>query len=179
MIRRIFAWFLVLMLMVTPALADRQVSFFTSEAQSPQEIITSAMEMYSWFTISPLDVDPELTGGDGSVCRVADELLCDYGTVMRLLDFTFSPEIVRSLMEYNTYQVIDGQLYGVGGGRGIDERISEVFYEETEKSAERIVYTVTVYYVGVQEDEAACETYEFVREPVGGLWVFTQFPFFW
>lgn len=179
MIRRIFTWILVLMMMAVPALADQRDSFFGSEEQSPQEIITSAMEIYSWFTISPLDVDPELTGGDGRVCRVADELLCDYGTVMRLLDFTFSPEIVRGLLAYNTYEVIDGQLYGVGGGRGVDERISEVSYEITESGESRIVYTVTVYYVGVQDGEANSETFEFVREPVNGLWVFTQFPFFW
>lgn len=181
--RCVLSWICAFLLLTgvaaTAESADRESDFFGGDQNTPEEIITSAMEIYSWFTISPLDVDPELPGGEGGVWQVADELLRDYGTVMRLLDFNFSPEIVEGLMEYEVYTVIDGVLYGTGGGRGVDARISEVTYEETYAGDDRIVYTVTVYYVGVADGEKNCEVLEFVREPVNGLWVFTQFPFFW
>lgn len=180
-----FAALILAMLMLIPsawaeeAIDEGERSFLGVFEESPEQTITSAMEIYSWFTICPLDVDPELAGGDGSVFRVADDVLCDYEIMMRLLDFSFSPELVSEMFAYETYTVIDGQLYGRGGGRAVDPLISEVIYEETERTDERIVYTVTVYYLGEGEDATDCHVLEFVREPVDGMWVFTQFPFFW
>lgn len=183
-IRSIAVWLLILMLVCAAALAEETAdeserSFPDVYEETPEDIILSAMEMYSWFTISPLDVDPELAGGDGSVFRVADETLCRDEIMMRLLDFTFCPEIVEELMAYETYTVIDGLLYGTAGGRPVDPLISEVIYEETENSEDRVVYTVTVKYLGEGGNAMAPDVLEFVREPVNGLWVFTQFPFFW
>lgn len=178
------ACFLALVLWLSSAVCaeetqDRQAAFFGNAGQTPEEIILPAMEIYSWFTISPLDTDPELISEDGTLCRVADELLCDEQTIMRLLDFTFSPEIVEGLLAYNTYTAIDGMLYSAGGGRMVDPRILGVVYEETYSGEDRVVYTVTVHYMSVDEDSPSVEVLEFVREPVDGLWVFTQFPFFW
>lgn len=180
-IRCAVAWMLAIMMLCVPAFAENadERSFPGVSGETPEEIIISAMEIYSWFTICPLDVDPELVGGDGSVCRVADEMLCSYDTIMRLLDFSFSPDIVEAIFSYETYTVIDGMLYGTAGGRAIDPLISEVSYEETYRGEDRIVYTVTVNYLGEGENAIEPDVLEFVREPINGQWVFTQFPFFW
>ena len=184
-IRRAAAWILAIILLCMPALAEEvqeetgERSFPGVYGETPEEIIVSAMEVYSWFTICPLDVDPELAGGDGSVFRVADETLCNYNAVIRLLDFTFSEEIVEGLLAYDVYTIIDDTLYGTGGGRTIDPRICEVNYEETYSDEERVVYTVTVHYLGEGENAVEPDVLEFVRERIGGQWLFTQFPFFW
>lgn len=183
-IRMILICALALLLFCAPgfaqkAAAEGDYAFPDIYEEEPEDIILPAMEMYSWFTISPLDVDPEMPGGDGSVFRVADEMLCSYDTMMRLLDFTFSPELVEEMFAYGRYTVIDGCLYGTAGGRGVDPLISEVIYEETQRSAEKIVYTVTVNYYGEGENAMEPHVLEFVREQINGLWVFTHFPFFW
>ena len=179
-IRLFTVWMLALLLMCAPGLAEESGYAFTdAQEETPEDVILSAMEMYSWFTISPLDVDPELEGGDGSVFRVADEMLCNYDTMIRLLDFTFSPELVEEMFAYGQYTVIDGWLYGTAGGRPVDPLISEVVYEETYRGEDKIVYTVTVNYLGEGENAMEPHVLEFVREPVDGLWVFTQFHFFW
>lgn len=183
-IRLIAVWMLAGLLMCAPVWAEElseegERQFLAVSEEMPEDIILSAMEIYSWFTISPLDVDWELPSEDGSVWRVADEVLCDYETMMRLLDFSFSPEVVAEMLAFETYTVIDGCLYGTAAGRPVDPLISEVIYEETERSEERVVYTVTVNYLGEGENAIEPHVLEFIREPVNGLWVFTQFPFFW
>lgn len=181
---RLIARILLMLLVCVPVVAEETAdegerAFIGVYEETPEQVIVSAMEIYSWFTICPLDVDPELAGGDGTVFRVADEVLCDYSIMMRLLDFSFSPELVEEMFAYETYTVIDGLLYGRGGGRAIDPLISEVTYEETERTEDRIVYTVTVHYLGSGENVMEPDVLEFVREPIKGQWVFTQFPFFW
>lgn len=178
MFKRIVCFALMLLLYVFPALSEDDTAFI-SDQESADELILSAMEIYSWFTISPLDVDPELTSEDGSMARVADESLCIASTMQRLLDFTFSQEIIQELMAYETYTVIDGILYGSGGGRGIDPNISEVEYAQTFTDEGRVEYTVTVHYLGEGENGVAPENLLFVREEIDGLWLFTRFPFFW
>ena len=179
-IRLIMVWMLAGLLMRASGFAQEgSYAFLDVREETAEDVILPAMEMYSWFTISPLDVDPELPGGDGDVFRVADEVLCNYETMIRLLDFTFSPEVVEEMFAYGQYTVIDGSLYGTVGGRAIDPLISGVTYEETHRSADKIVYTVTVNYFGEGENAMEPHVLEFVREPINGLWVFTHFPFFW
>lgn len=183
---RVAAWMLALAMIGVPVYAEsgeaetptlQERAFMGAFGETPEEIITSAMEIYSWFTISPLDVDPELSAN--GVWRVADEALCHVDVMMRLLDFVFSPEIVNDLLAYGPYTVIDGMLYGASGGRSIDPRIVDVTYEETEADETRIVYTVTVRYQEQPDGEAEEEALLFVREKLDGQWVFTDFPFFW
>ncbi len=185
MIRAAAAWMLALLLMCTPALAAEVDSAGEERAfpgvygETPEEIILSAMEIYSWFTICPLDVDPELPGGDGTVYRVADEILCSYDIMLRLLDFTFGAEVVEEMLANGVYTVIDGMMYGNAGGRPIDPNICEVSYEETYADEEKVVYTVVVSYHEIDGVSAEPDVLEFVRENVDGQWLFTQFPFFW
>jgi len=182
------AWLLVILMACPVALAEtmgeaepslQERAFMGAFSETPEELIVSAMEVYSWFTISPLDVDPELMGGSGGVWRVADEALCHVDVMMRLMDFIFSPEIVDYLMNYGPYTVIDGMLYGAAGGRSVDPRISNVEYEESTADDEKIVYTVTVHYLDEAGKEMEPDVLEFVREKIEGQWVFTVFPFFW
>ena len=182
------AWFLVLIMICSAAVAEetgneeislQERAFMVAFSETPEEIILSAMEVYSWFTISPLDVDPELAGGDGSVWRVADEALCSEEVMLRLLDFIFCPEIVGNLMTYGPYTAIDGLLYSVSGGRSVDPRICGVRYEETFADEEKKVYTVTVSYRDEEGNELEPDVLEFVREKIDGQWLFTAFPFFW
>ena len=169
------AWVLIFMLLISgAALGEVQAD----ESETPDQVITSAMEIYSWFTISPLDVDPELPGGDG-LFRVADENMCSYETMMRLLEDHFSEEIIEGILSYEVYTVIDGLLYGEGMGRAIDPNISDVEYEEISVDEEKIVYQATVHYVGEGENGIVPDVFEFVRERKEDKWVFTQFTFFW
>ncbi len=171
--KRVFAWLLALCMTAAFCRAEG------APAETPEEIITSAMEVYSWFTICPLDVDPELPGEDGYY-RVADDDLCREEAMMALLSGTFSEEIIASLMEYGVYAAEDGVLYDRGGGRAVDPSISEVEYEEISAEEKKTVYRVTVHYLGEGErEDAVPEEFEFVREFVDDQWVFTEFPFFW
>lgn len=167
------AWLLLALVLAEGVLAEE------NSEDTPAQVIISAMEVYSWFTISPLDVDPELPIGEGNVFRVADETLCRYETVMKILEANFSREIIEEMLAYDIYQVVDGVLYGDGMGRGIDPNISEVEYETVSADDQKVVYRVTVHYVGEGEADVTPDAFEFVRERSGEQWVFTQFPFFW
>ena len=170
------AWLLIIMMLTGKSVSAENAP--ADDVKTPAQIITEAMEVYSWFTISPLDVDPELPGTE-AVFRVADETLCDYDTVMGLLEDNFSTEIIEGMLAYEVYTVIDGVLYGDGVGRGIDPNISDVEYEEISADDQRIVYQVTVHYVGEGENGIVPDVFEFVREWIDNKWVFTQFTFFW
>jgi hypothetical protein len=149
-------------------------------AETPEDIIVAAMELYSWFTISPLDVDPDLISADGFLYRVADEELCRNEVIMQLLSDTFSAQIIEEMMMYEVYTVIDGMLYTTaGGGRGIDQNISFVEYEETYSDEQKIVYRVVVHYHGEAEFYMLPDEFEFIREKIDDKWLFTQFIFFW
>jgi len=159
--------------------AEEGTGVYGAFGETPEEIILSAMEIFSWFTIWPLDVDPELCAEDGSVWRVADETLCNNETMMGLLNDTFSEEIVDEMLAYEVYTVINGMLYGTSGGRPIDPNISWVEYEETYSDEFEIIYTATVHYYGEGENGVEPDVFEFIRQQIDEKWVFTQFPFFW
>ena len=184
-IRRVAACVLAVMLLGIGALAedmgvmtDAESGVYGAVGETPEQIIISAMEIFSWFTISPLDVDPELSGG-GDTWRVADETLCDHETMMRLLYDTFSEEIVTEMLAYEVYEVIDGSLYTSAGGRAIDENIAWAEYEESYSDEDMIVYTVTVHYFGEELYGIEPDVFEFIRERAEEKWLFSQFPFFW
>ncbi len=200
MVRRAVAWMLVILLLIPGALAQETAAegnsvygwsegeqqrvlpgdYADEYIETPEDIIVAALEVYSWFTISPLDVDTGLMLSDGSAYRVADESLCSYDVMISLLKTMFSDEIITGMFGFGLYTVLDGMLFTtVGGGRGIDENICYVEYEEVLREEAKIVYNVTLYYYGEGTDELVPETFEFVRELIDEQWVFTQFVFFW
>lgn len=178
MLKRWTACLVMCLMMFSGAQAEEA---YTEEAfiETPENIIVSAMEVFSWFTISPLDVDVELACGIEGRYRVADEALCRQDVLMSLLGEYFSPEIIEGMLAYEVYTVVDGFMYGDGVGRSIDPNISEVEYEETFSDEARVVYTVTVHYLGEGENGIVPDVFEFIREKQEDRWVFTQFPFFW
>ena len=172
--KRLIPLLLALLLLAVPAQAD---------GSDARDDILAAMEVYSWFVISPLDVDEELLSPDGSMCLVLDDSLHHTQIVQRYLDYYFCSEISQSLWAWGNYADIDGLLYGYpyeqcGFARPIDPNISEVDYELTSETDEEKIYTVTVHYLSSGDSDRS-EALTFVRENIDGQWVFTQFPFFW
>lgn len=179
-------WLAVLMFVSAPALAEEgfvePAGDGSDFSDTPEGLITSAMEVYSWFVMWPLDVDENLPGGDGDVYAVLDERLFLKEDMDNLLSSYFSPEICQALWDWELYTVIDGGLYAPleGDWRWIDERIREVSYRLAEETDNRREYEVVVYYEDDGDDMTPEEErLAFVQEKTPEGWQFTQFPFFW
>ncbi len=142
-----------------------------------EDTLLSAMEVYSWFVLQPLDVDPDKPDSTGTRFQVLDER---FNTMTALRDFVstyFSDELVEELFAMNVYTEENGYLYTTTDGRNIDENVAETEFEVTEETADEIVYTVTVHYWGEEDDTE--EQFTYVRKLIGGTWKFTEFPFYW
>ncbi len=170
--KALFSFLLILMLAVSPVLAE--------EITAQNEILP-AMEVYSWFTISPLDVNGDVPSPEGGKYRVLDDELVSKAAMQSLLHRYFSDELAQSLWTWDSYDAVDGLLYGYYPGespleRDIDPDISEVSYELTLSTDTARIYTASVYCLSSEEPLL----FEFIQEPTeDGRWVFTQFPFFW
>lgn len=148
---------------------------------SAQDEILSAMTVYSWFTIAPLDVNGDVPAPDGGKYRVLDDELVSAETMQATMAAHFSDDLIDELWAWGSYETVDGQLYGYYPGespyeRPIDPDISEVEYALTLHTDGARIYTVTVY--SLSSDEPLL--FEFIQEKTeDNRWVFTQFPFFW
>lgn len=177
--RRAISLLLALVLLLTlsdPALAE------SAEADvSAQDEILSAMTVYSWFTIAPLDVNGDVPAPDGGKYRVLDDELVSAEAMQATLAAHFSDDVIEELWAWGSYETVDGLLYGYYPGespyeRPIDPDISEVEYALALHTDDARIYTVTVY--TLSSDEPLL--FEFIQEKTeDGRWVFTQFPFFW
>ena len=180
------AWTLMAALILTGAAwAEEEFTEVAGDgsgfSDTPESLISSAMEVYSWFVMWPLDVDVNMPGGDG-LYAVLDERFFLKEDMDQLLSSYFSPDIQQSLWDWGTYTVIDGGLYAPidGDWRWIDERIREVSYTLVSDTGDRREYAVTVYYTDDgDETTPEEEPLTFVEERKNGRWQFTQFPFFW
>lgn len=177
--RRAISLLLALVLLLSlsaPALAESDETDI-----SAQDEILSAMTVYSWFTIAPLDVNGDVPAPDGGKYRVLDDELVSAETMQATMAAHFSDDLIDELWAWGSYETVDGQLYGYYPGespyeRPIDPDISEVEYALTLHTDEARIYTVTVY--SLSSDEPLL--FEFIQEKTNdGRWVFTQFPFFW
>lgn len=170
--KTLLAFFMILALTVTPVHA---------EELSAQDVIVPAMEVYSWFTISPLDVNGDVPSASGDKYRVLDDDLVVYENMLAVLQSCFSEELIEEIWAWGSYETVNGQLYGYYPGespleRSIDPDISEVSYELVLETDTARIYTATVYCLSLDEPLL----FEFIQEPTeDGHWVFTQFPFFW
>ena len=166
----------MLLTLSRPALAESAAPEF-----SPQDEILSAMAVYSWFTIAPLDVNGDVPSPDGSRYRVLDDALVSAEAMQETLAAHFSDDIIKELWAWGAYETVDGLLYGYYPGespyeRPVDPNISEVEYALALHTDDARIYTVTVY--ALTADEPLL--FEFIQEKTDdGRWVFTQFPFFW
>lgn len=177
--RRAISLLLALVLLLSlsaPALAESDETDI-----SAQDEILSAMTVYSWFTIAPLDVNGDVPAPDGGKYRVLDDELVSAETMQATMAAHFSDDLIDELWAWGSYETVDGQLYGYYPGespyeRPIDPDISEVEYALTLQTDEARIYTVTVY--SLSSDEPLL--FEFIQEKTeDNRWVFTQFPFFW
>lgn len=177
--RRAISLLLALVLLLSlsaPALAESDETDI-----SAQDEILSAMTVYSWFTIAPLDVNGDVPAPDGGKYRVLDDELVSAETMQATMAAHFSDDLIDELWAWGSYETVDGQLYGYYPGespyeRPIDPDISEVEYALALHTDEARIYTVTVY--SLSSDEPLL--FEFIQEKTeDNRWVFTQFPFFW
>lgn len=177
--RRAISLLLALALLLSlsdPALAESDETDI-----SAQDEILSAMTVYSWFTIAPLDVNGDVPAPDGGKYRVLDDELVSAETMQATMAAHFSDDLIDELWAWGSYETVDGQLYGYYPGespyeRPIDPDISEVEYALALHTDEARIYTVTVY--SLSSDEPLL--FEFIQEKTeDNRWVFTQFPFFW
>ena len=177
--RRAISLLLALVLLLSlsaPALAESDETDI-----SAQDEILSAMTVYSWFTIAPLDVNSDVPAPDGGKYRVLDDELVSAETMQATMAAHFSDDLIDELWAWGSYETVDGQLYGYYPGespyeRPIDPDISEVEYALALHTDEARIYTVTVY--SLSSDEPLL--FEFIQEKTeDNRWVFTQFPFFW
>ena len=177
--RRAISLLLALVLLLSlsaPALAESDETDI-----SAQDEILSAMTVYSWFTIAPLDVNGDVPAPDGGKYRVLDDEIVSAETMQATMAAHFSDDLIDELWAWGSYETVDGQLYGYYPGespyeRPIDPDISEVEYALALHTDEARIYTVTVY--SLSSDEPLL--FEFIQEKTeDNRWVFTQFPFFW
>ena len=177
--RRAISLLLALVLLLSlsaPALAESDETDI-----SAQDEILSAMTVYSWFTIAPLDVNGDVPAPDGGKYRVLDDELVSAETMQATMAAHFSDDLIDELWAWGSYETVDGQLYGYYPGespyeRPIDPDISDVEYALALHTDEARIYTVTVY--SLSSDEPLL--FEFIQEKTeDNRWVFTQFPFFW
>ena len=177
--RRAISLLLALVLLLSlsaPALAESDETDI-----SAQDELLSAMTVYSWFTIAPLDVNGDVPAPDGGKYRVLDDELVSAETMQATMAAHFSDDLIDELWAWGSYETVDGQLYGYYPGespyeRPIDPDISDVEYALALHTDEARIYTVTVY--SLSSDEPLL--FEFIQEKTeDNRWVFTQFPFFW
>lgn len=145
----------------------------------PQNVWLAAMEVYSWFTIQPLDVDPEAPNADGTKWKVLDERFPTMEALEDIAHFYFCDVIVDELLSYELYEEIDGVLYATDEGRAVDDTMTDADVMISERTDTKHVLEVTVQYAEPDADGQESETFTFIREMVDGDWQYTAFPFYW
>lgn len=153
-----------------------------SAAQDTEQAdLMGAMEIYSWFALEPLDVDESMPDPTGTMWRVLDERFNTMESMLDILHFYFSVELVDELWNSSTnpYKEINGFLYTNGEGREIDERVGETEVTVTSQTDDKITLSVQVHYTSADEYGTEDETFTYERELIENQWKYTLFPFFW
>ena len=172
---------LTAMLMMTfGAHADTIADFSAENLETPEDICTAAMEVYSWFAMSPLAVDETQSDSTGLRCKVLDERLDTKEELSAVVEEYFCPDIAEMLMGSGVYAEENGFLHtSPEGARSIDPSIVSTEYylfDETETSR---TYHAAVFYADETGEIGSLEEYTMLMEKIDGKWVFTSFWFFW
>ena len=192
MIRKISYLLLIALLAVSPlALAETTASTTAEpdtdasslEALTPEESfrldIISATEIYSWFVMTPLDVDENVPSPEGGMYLVLDSTLSQTSYMQERLDMYFSTEISQSLWAWGAYEDVNGWLYGYTAEESPYYRKAEmdiagiVFRPEESPDEKTRVASVIVYH-----DDGTETAYRYVSKFVDEHWIFTEFPYF-
>lgn len=185
MIKRILCAYMAAMLLTDVCYAegasDAAVSDFSAEhLETPEQICSAAMEVYSWFAMAPLDVDLSMPDSTGVRFRVFDERLNTPENLGEVVREYFSEEIAQMLMGSGVYAEEDGFLYTAQeGARSIDETIVSTEYYLAEETDSARTYLAAVFYADETGEIASLEEYTLLMEKIDGKWVFTSFWFFW
>ena len=147
----------------------------------PEDFLGKAFETYAWFEIRPLDGIVNIRAKNTENAYLVEDYefwefsdFCDY-----LLGY-FSPAIVDELLSRGYYIEEDGRTYTVHFPISYDKAVIDVNFSEGEIVGRKLIYTADVTFGDMQTLEPiASETFTFVAEPVGGRFVFTEFPYFY
>lgn len=157
--------------------AQEDADIWDDEDNQVEDTLMSAMEVYSWFVLYPLDVDYDKPNAAGDRYQVLDERFNTMDALRDMVSQYFSDDIVEDLFSMGVYTEEDGYLYTTDEGRQMDVHIGETEFELTEETDQEKVYTVTVNYWG--EEDNPVEVLTYVQQLIDGQWKFTQFPFYW
>ncbi len=160
-------------------ISDLPEDFILPEDAGPEEIMSAALEIYSWFAMGTLDVDPFAPSADGTLFRVYDERLNTKAKLSSILHAYFSDEICRELLSSGVYREEDGYLYSGIDSREINPAIAETQYYISYEDGETQHITAAVFYSEEEGVITSMEEYTFLREKIDGKWLFTDFWFFW
>ena len=181
--KRFFCAVLVLCSLLGIACAqgtEAEHDFSSHELETPEEICLAAMEVYSWFALAPLDVDPTLPDSTGLRFRVFDDRLQTPEQLEAVVSEYFSEEITQMLMGSGVYAEEGGYLYTSPSiARPIDETIVSTEYYLAEETDTTRTYHAAVFYSDENGEVASLEEYTLLMEKIDGEWVFTSFWFFW
>jgi len=181
MFRRTLCALLALLMFCSISFAQSGTDDFSSDnLETPEQICTAAMEVYSWFALAPLDVDPSLPDSTGVRYRVFDERLQTPEKLEEVVSEYFSEEITQMLMGSGVYAQEDGFLYTVPEpARPIDQTILSTEYYLAEETDESRTYHAAVFYADEEGNVTSLEEYTLMQEKIDGQWRFTSFWFFW
>ena len=162
------------------ASADTIADFSADGLETPEEICTAAMEVYSWFAMAPLAVDETKADFTGTRYRVLDERLDTREELEAVAEEYFCAEIADMLMGSGVYAEEDGFLYtSPEGARPIDPSIVSTEYYLAEETDAQRTYHAAVFYADETGEIGSLEEYTMLMEKIDGKWVFTSFWFFW
>ena len=155
----------------------------SGEPRIPEDFLREALATYGFFEMSILESFIDFPSPNGEKAYLAeDEKFRRYDDFYGYVRGMFSRQITDELFARGIYINIDGDNYVREMPRSYGNIVLDVEMDEVGKLTPdgKLVYAVTVTFgkpVTLEPDRT--ETLEFIAEPEGGRYVFTQFPYFY
>lgn len=155
----------------------------SGEPRIPEDFLREALATYGFFEMSILESFIDFPAPNGEKAYLAeDEKFRRYDDFYGYVRGMFSRQITDELFARGIYINIDGDNYVREMPRSYGNIVLDVEMDEVGKLTPdgKLVYAVTVTFgkpVTLEPDRT--ETLEFIAEPEGGRYVFTQFPYFY
>ena len=155
----------------------------SGEPRIPEDFLREALATYGFFEMSILESYIDFPAPNGEKAYLAeDEKFRRYDDFYGYVRGMFSRQITDELFARGIYINIDGDNYVREMPRSYGNIVLDVEMDEVGELTPdgKLVYAVTVTFgkpVTLEPDRT--ETLEFIAEPEGGRYVFTQFPYFY
>ena len=155
----------------------------SGEPQIPEDFLREALAAYGFFEMSILESYIDFPAPNGEKAYLAeDEKFRRYNDFYGYVRGMFSQQITDELFARGIYINVDGNNYVREMPRSYGNIVLDVEMDDVGELTPdgKLVYTVTVTFgkpVTLEPDRT--ETLEFIAEPEGGRYVFTQFPYFY